>query len=77
MATNKPAIPIKPPVFMTSRHRLIYGAWGVIGAAIVWIVGNSHSILPLIPAHYQGIFTAIITFLITVRALNQTPPEKQ
>ncbi|MDE2102956.1 MAG: hypothetical protein KGL39_37275 [Patescibacteria group bacterium] len=60
---------------MTNHHRLIYTGWGVIGAILIYVTNNAHAILPLIPVRYQAAFGALVAFLVTIRALNSTPPE--
>lgn len=65
------------PANLTNRHRLIYGVWGVAGAALIYITNNAHAILPLIPARYQAAFGALVAFLVTIRALSSTPPEQK
>ncbi len=62
---------------MTNRHRLIYALWGIIGTVLIYLPDHAHAILPLIPAHYQAVFSALVAFLVTIRALNSTPPEQK
>lgn len=62
---------------MTIQHKLTYLISGILGAILVWLPANAHTILPLIPAHYQAVFSATVAFIVTIGALKSTPPEQK
>lgn len=60
---------------MTIKHKLTYLGSGIAGAILIWLPEHAHAILPLIPAKYQAVFSALVAFIITIGALKSTPPE--